>query len=142
MAIESGQQLLHYRLIERIGRLAARSGNMRRYPGKTPPPSEMPHARCRRIWSPRCSSRITRAAAPLPSAMFSGRWHFRQSSLSCAPSSANFDALYAAMVGIAIMPPTELTLGAHLLLWVFPLVVVVVVVAQAIIESRHEREAS
>ena len=29
-------------------------------------------------------------------------------SASWAPSSANLDALYAAIVGIAIMPPTEL----------------------------------
>jgi hypothetical protein len=41
-----------------------------------------------------------------------------------------------------IMPPTELTLGSHLLLWVFPLVVVVVVVAEAVFDAHRERKTS
>jgi hypothetical protein len=40
------------------------------------------------------------------------------------------------------MSPTQLTLGAHLLLWVFPLVLVTGVVAHAIVESRRERGSS
>ncbi len=37
------------------------------------------------------------------------------------------------------MPP-HLSLGAHLLLWVFPLAVVVLVVTTAVLERRRERD--
>jgi len=36
--------------------------------------------------------------------------------------------------------PAHLSLGAHLLLWVFPVAVVVLVAATALLERRRERD--